>query len=232
VLDRIKKVTWNYLARHHFYARLEERLWREHFFYSAFQALSFNGICGDYVEFGSWGGNTFKIAYWEARRHGHGARLWAFDSFQGLPEQSKAQDEHPRWERGAMSTSEADFHAICASNGIPRDEYRAVPGFYDHTLPKLGATGAPNDIALAYIDCDLYSSTMSVLEFLLHRLKNGMIIGFDDYFCWSATQLSGERRAQLEFFSHHPRWELVPYIQFGWHGQSFVVEDREIMGVR
>ena len=64
----------------------------------------------------------------------------------------------------------------------------------------------------------------SPTKFLLPRLKHGMIIAYDDYFCWSATQLSGERRAQLEFFSRDPRWELVPFIQFGWHGQSFVVE--------
>jgi hypothetical protein len=113
--------------------------------------------------------------------------------------------EHPRWKQGIFSTSEPMFHAVCAFHGIPRDEYQTVPGFYDQTLPQLGATGAPTDIAFAYIDCDMYSSTMSVLEFLLPRLKHGMIIAFDDYFCWSATQLSGERRAQLEFFSRHPR---------------------------
>jgi hypothetical protein len=68
---------------------------------------------------------------------------------------------------------------------------------------------------------------MSVLEFLLPRLKNGMIIAFDDYFCWSATQLSGERRAQLEFFSRHSRWELVPFVQFGWHGSRSLSKTRK-----
>ena len=223
-------MTWKQVAGRDFFVRLQERKWRDHFFYNAFRALSFNGISGDYVEFGSWGGMTFALAHRQARRHGHGARLWAFDSFEGLPEQSKAEDEHPLWTQGAMSTSEAEFHAICASNGIPRDEYNTVPGFYDQTLPQLGAASPPTDIALAYIDCDLYSSTMSVLDFLLPRLKNGMIIAFDDYFCWSANQLSGERRAELEFFSHHSRWGLVPFVQFGWHGQSFVVEDRKILG--
>jgi len=172
---------------------------------------------------------TFSLAHRQARRHGHGAKLWAFDSFQGLPKQNRAEDEHPLWRQGAMNTPECKFHALCALRGIPRDEYHTVPGFYDETLPPLGATGAPTDIALAYIDCDLYSSTMSVLEFLLPRLKNGMIIAFDDYFCWSANQLSGERRAQLDFFTRQSRWELVPFVQFGWHGQSFIVEDKKIL---
>jgi hypothetical protein len=29
--------------------------------------------------------------------------------------------------------------------------------------------------------------------------KHGMIVAFDDYFCCSATQISGERRAFVEF---------------------------------
>ena len=33
----------------------------------------------------------------------------------------------------------------------------------------------------------------------------------------------------LEFFSEQRRWHLEPYIQFGWHGLSFVVEDRQLL---
>src|SRR5437660_906115 len=60
---------------------LRERLCRQEFLFNAFKALSFNGIDGDYAEFGSSGGMTFGLAYLEARRHGHPAKLWAFDSF-------------------------------------------------------------------------------------------------------------------------------------------------------
>ena len=86
----------------------------------------------------------------------------------------------------------------------------------------------PVNIALAYLDCDLYSSTCEVLKFLLPRLKHGMIVAFDDYFCWSAERPSGERQAMLEYLGDNDRWHLLPYVQFGWHGQSFVVEDRHL----
>jgi hypothetical protein len=56
-----------------------------------------------------------------------------------------------------------------------------------------------------------------------------MIVAFDDYFCWSAKQVSGERRAMLELSIRNPRWEWTPYVQFGWHGMSFVIEDREAL---
>jgi hypothetical protein len=94
----------------------------------------------------------------------------------------------------------------------------------------MSAGDAPVNIALAFIDCDMYSSTKSVLRFLMPRLKHGMIIAFDDYFCWSATQVSGERRAMLEAFGRNEKWQLLPYMQFGYHGQSFVVEDKLILG--
>jgi hypothetical protein len=55
-----------------------------------------------------------------------------------------------------------------------------------------------------------------------------MIIAFDDYFCHSASQISGERKAMLEIFDNNSKWGLLPYVQFGWGGNSFIIEDREL----
>jgi O-methyltransferase len=90
----------------------------------------------------------------------------------------------------------------------------------------------PRDVALAYVDCDLYSSTRTVLDFLRPRLKHGMIVAFDDYFCWSSTQPAGERKAFLELTAADDRWEWVPYVQYGWHGHSFVIEARAASELR
>lgn len=207
---------------------VRERYCRQEFFYNAFKALSFNGIRGDYLEFGCNGGMTFSLAYRESRRHGHACILWAFDSFQGLPAQKVEQDAHPKWVEHSLATELSRFHQLCVENGVPRQAYEVVPGFYDTSLPSLGRDEGPGDIACVYIDCDLYSSTRDVLEFLIPRLKNGMIIAFDDYHCYSANQLSGERRAALEFFSDEGRWLLLPFMRFGWHGEAFVVEDRQL----
>jgi O-methyltransferase len=66
-----------------------------------------------------------------------------------------------------------------------------------------------------------------VLEFLRARLKHGMVVAFDDYFCWSATQPSGERKALEEYRAGDDRREWVPFVQYGWHGQLFVLESRQ-----
>jgi hypothetical protein len=227
LLDWAKERAWNGISNEILLRwGLQERWARQVFFYNAFRALSFNRISGDYLEFGSWGGRTFAMAYRAARRNAHPARLWAFDSFQGLPR--GGESEHPQWQAGAMRTPLDEFHRICRRSGVPREAYTVVPGFYDQSLPALGSA-APRDIALAYIDCDLYASTKSVLEFLMPRLKHGMIIAFDDFYCWSADRLAGERRAAEEAFEAHPDWRLATYIQYSWAGQSFVVEHRRCL---
>ena len=209
---------------------VQDRLGRQQFFFDAFKALRFNGITGDYVEFGSGWGRTLAIAYGESKRHGHGAKLWTFDSFEGLPAPRGPKDEHPLWREGRFATSLEDFQAACEANGIPGDAYTVVPGFFEQTLGSRSATDPPQDIALAYIDCDLYSSTKTVLSFLGPRIKHGMIVAFDDYFNWSPTQIAGERRALMEFLRENPRWTCLRFQRIGWHGMSFVVEDRSLTG--
>lgn len=227
MFKKLKKRATAYLIRNFVLQRkVQEDIERNRFFYNAFRALTFNGIDGDYLEFGSHSGVTFGMAYHEAKQHQHGARLWAFDSFQGLPDQQESKDEHPKWQEGRLHTSLERFHKICRRKGVPRQAYEVVPGFYEDSLKKFGPNDAPANVALAYIDCDLYSSTKEVLAFLEPRLKHGMIIAFDDYYCWSETQASGERRAMLEMLGDHPKWRLVPYHAFGWHGQSFFVESK------
>jgi hypothetical protein len=125
-----------------------------------------------------------------------------------------------------MAMTEADFVGTCLERGVPRSDFTVVPGFYANSLSAPGPSGHPERISFAYVDCDLYSSTVDVLRFLEPRLCNGAVIAFDDYYCFSQTHPSGERLAAAEVFGDHPRWNLVPYMQWGWYGMSFMVEDR------
>jgi len=207
-----------------------ELKYRKEFFQRAFSAISFNGIDGDYVEFGCCGCRTFSLAFKMSRRFEMYCKMWAIDSFCGLPPQSVPEDNHPVWVEGSMSINMDEFKKICAENRIPPEDYKIIPGFYEKSLNN--GNDLPSNICMAYIDCDLYSSSKSVLKFLMPRLKHGMIIAFDDYFCYSATQISGERKACAEFFYEHYKWNLVPFMSFGGGGggMSFVVEDKNHCG--
>ena len=226
-LKRLRLALRRLRDNHRYKTSRRERQGRHDFFNHAFKALSFNGIDGDYAEFGSHGALTFSQAYHEARRHGHAAKLWAFDSFQGLPAAAIDKDEHPKWVAGDMATPLDEFHQLCNVRGIDKASYTTVPGYFSDSLPPLGDSAKPHNICLAYIDCDLYTSTLDVLTFLQPRLKHGMIIAFDDYHCWSNGTVSGERQAMLEFFASETQFQLVPYMNIGWHGAAFVVEALE-----
>ncbi len=204
---------------------------RYRFMRCAFHVLHFNNITGDYVEFGSHGCMTFTLADREIKLYNIDRHLWAFDSFEGLPPNATDEDYHPVWNEGKMSTSLDEFNKICARNSISKNNYTAVPGFYDVTLTSKAKNKQkmPDDIALAYIDCDLLSSTRDVLTFLKPRLKHGMILAFDDYFNYSDKLLSGERKASQEFFNSNNEFSFLPYIQYGYAGQSFIVEDKKLL---
>jgi len=200
---------------------------RFEFLRKAFIALKFNGIAGDYAEFGCWGANTFRMAYRILAKYTYDVgpfHLWAFDSFQGLPKAADAKDDHPAWIEGSLTTSLDRFHELCQSSGVPRSAYTTVPGFYEQSLEPIAPGPRPDKIRLAYIDCDMFTSTKTVLRFLMPRLQHGMILAFDDYYCYSATMPSGERLAVAEAFADNTHWRLLPYVQFGWHGMSFIVE--------
>jgi O-methyltransferase len=198
---------------------------RSEFFDCAFIALSFNGISGDYAEFGSCGGTSMWLARQAIAANPVPRHMWAFDSFAGLPKTEEPRDAHPAWVPNTMTWSVEDFHSVLATRGVPRDAYTTVEGYFAESLPPLGSDGQPRDIALAYVDCDLYSSTVSVLAFLEPRLKHGMILAFDDYYCWTDSDVSGERAALDEFAADHPEWNFHRYMSIDWSGVAFVVED-------
>jgi hypothetical protein len=130
-----------------------------------------------------------------------------------------------------MAMTETDFVAACTAAGIPGHEVNTVAGFYADTLAPAAEGPRPEQIAFAYVDCDLYSSAVEVLRFLETRLQHGMVIAFDDYYCFGPSTPSGERLAAGELFARQSQWRLVPYIQWGWYGMSFVVERRDALPV-
>jgi O-methyltransferase len=201
---------------------------RKEFFRRVWHYVAFNGIEGDYAEFGCHGAFTFRMAWHATRLVGVSAHLWGFDSFAGLPKGADERDDHPQWVPGTMATPLDEFHRVCRRSGMTAADYDVVVGYYNETLEPGAIGNRPGAVAVAYVDCDLYSSTIDVLRFLDSHVRPGSIIGFDDYFCDSVQGPSGERRAAAEHFAPEggSPWRLVPYVQFGWAGMSFVVEAR------
>jgi len=209
-----------------------EKLYREEFIAKSMRFLKFNQIKGDYLEFGCFGGITFGLAHKHKHIVGLDMRLYGFDSFQGLP-MPKGVDTHAQWKESALAISRNELVSTLRRQGIEEAEYTLIPGFYDqslktHTPQKIGVKAA----ALVYIDCDLYESTVPVLAYVLPILQNGTIIAFDDFYCFNGDPDRGGQLALREFLQKHQEIQLVEYLNFGWHGKSFIVKrltiDRQI----
>jgi O-methyltransferase len=197
---------------------------RYDFMAKAFNAIAVNGIDGDYLEFGVAHGKTMWAAWRASRAVGLTPHLCAFDSFEGLPEPMADVDTaHPSWQKGRYAVTQDRFRANLRSMGVADDDLSVVPGFFSESLATDRRRELPTRVAMAYIDCDMYASTVDVLDYLKDILATGSIVAFDDWFCWSAAGISGEQLALEELTKSVTSLQFHPYIPIGWHGMSFFV---------
>ena len=128
-------------------------------------------------------------------------KFHGFDSFRGLPE---------AWNAGALKG------AFSVDGKLPavRDNVELVVGFYETSLPPFAAANAGRRIAFLHVDCDLYSSTKTVLFTLRDMIGEGTVIVFDEYFNYPNWQNSGECKAFMEFVvAAGIRYEFIGYIR-------------------
>ena len=73
------------------------------------------------------------------------------------------------------------------------------------------------------IDCDIYSSTKSVLSFITDLIDDGTILIFDDWLNYKGNPNYGEQAACNEWLSKNKHIQLTPYVRKGIAQQSFIV---------
>lgn len=140
------------------------------------EAASVKGLT---LEFGVFHGRSLRLIAERVKRHVHG-----FDSFRGLPE-----NWTPRTPAGSYSTE----------GKIPRvpEHVELHQGWFEDTLPEF-VRAEKRAVRLAHLDCDLYSSTRTVLENLRPLLRKGTVLVFDDYLGYPEWR-EHEHRAFHEF---------------------------------
>lgn len=169
-------------------------------------------IEGYYFEFGCNEANTIRIAY-DSFKNLFKLTYVAFDSFEGLPEPDN-NDKSEIFKKGNLSFSEKAFKKICLKHGIPDDKLIIFKGFYEKTLNlQTQKYLESKKAAVIYIDCDLYSSTVTVLKFVKFFLQPGTIIVFDDWNCFIGDPLKGERRAFNEFCADNKSFIFEKFYQ-------------------
>jgi hypothetical protein len=164
-------------------------------------ALKAVAIDGHYLEFGVFTGGTIRfIARCIGNRTIHG-----FDSFRGLPE--------------AWSGFNLGGKTFDVGGRLPRVPRNVMlhAGYFDTSLPKW-LDDHPGQVAFIHLDCDLYSSTKTVLALLAPRLASGTVILFDEYFNYPNWE-QHEFKAFQEFVSEHK----LSYTYLGFARQQVAV---------
>jgi len=180
---------------------------------------------GDYYEFGVYRGFTFWLAQQAANASGlAGMRFFGFDSFRGLPPPRGLDVRGAEFKESDFACDRATVERLLSRFGTDWRRTHLIEGFYDTSLtPALRAKYAMRPVAVALVDCDLYSSAAQVLAFLAELLQEGSILLFDDWNCFEASDEHGERRAMREFLDSHPHFTAEPLFEFGGQGQAFVM---------
>lgn len=184
-----------------------------------------SSVHGDYYEFGVYQGDTFASAFQSARRFKvDDMRFHAFDSFNGLPPLTDVDAEgYAQFSEGEYNASRQTFEKTLKQRHVDRERVTVTEGWFSETLTDQTRTDLNlTKAAVIWVDCDLYESTVPVLDFIKPLLQDGTVVAFDDWFCFHARPDRGEQRAVTEWLQSEPDFRLVEYRNFGWHGKAFV----------
>lgn len=201
---------------------------REQIMRTVMEFAAESDLPGDYLEFGVFQGHTFATAFHFAKRQRlANMRFYAFDSFEGLPKVDgvdAAGYRHRHFEQGQIACDLAQFKQHLARSRVNLSDVEIVEGWFSQTLSEETTQRLPlKQASVVWIDCDLYESTVSVLDFLTNYVHDGTVLVFDDWFCFRGSPDRGEQRAFREWLQRNPHIGATAFHTYGWGGNSFIL---------
>jgi O-methyltransferase len=202
-------------------------------------------IEGDYIEFGVYAGYSFINAYhilhdvfgehqklfaWRTERDAveiknvwEKMRFFAFDSFQGLPALDRVDRKGRDFAEGKYACTEDAFRENLYKAGVPLNRVVTVAGWFENTCTE--ETRRAHEMkkaAIVHVDCDLYASAKTALDFVKPLLVDGTIIIFDDWYTFRGNPNLGEQRAFHEWKATMKDWTFTEYQKEGPYRNSFI----------
>lgn len=128
--------------------------------------------------------------------------MFGFDSFEGLPE---------HWT--GTNTTPGQFSTNGAIPDVPGVKFYA--GWFEDTIPDY--LKEADTIALLHVDCDLYSSTVTVLESLKDYIVPGTVIVFDEWY-YNHRDIEANRQHEQKAFyewieKYNIQYKILPQIE-------------------
>ncbi len=164
---------------------------------------------GQFVECGVAAGGSASLLAVVLRRYSQQPRrLFAFDTFEGMPATSRfdthagQKADETGWGQGTCAAPQASVQEVCRKLGVEAF-VELVPGLFAATLPVHRQRIGP--IALLHMDGDWYASTRDILENLYQNVISGGVIQIDDYGHWEGCKKAVDefaQKRQLRFEFH------------------------------
>ncbi|MGI9451561.1 MAG: TylF/MycF/NovP-related O-methyltransferase [Geminicoccaceae bacterium] len=178
---------------------------------------------GNYLEFGVFNGTSLSCTHQVLNELSmDNICCFGFDSFEGLPQEATYDDEGI-WFPGQFACRIDVTRKLLSERNIDWERVTLIKGWFNDTLNnKTIECYGINSASVVMIDCDLYSSTASCLEFVAPLLTDNAVLIFDD---WHSHDLAdrklGERKAFEEFIAKHSEF-AVEQVQ-GYNRFSMIV---------
>jgi Macrocin-O-methyltransferase (TylF) len=188
---------------------------------SAVDYIQSSRVQGEIAEFGIGSGWTSAVLA-RSLAADSSCTLHLFDSFAGLPQSTSPIDQAASMVRsGIWGPGTCDWKLTpeilerTLSSQLKKSKLRIYPGWFSQTLPEI-----PDGLqfALVHLDCDLYQSTLEVLEAMFTRrhLSPGAILLFDDWTCNQCDPNLGQQKAWNTVVAKY----RVEFMDFGFYSHA------------
>jgi len=199
--------------------------------------INYELVPGDICEFGCYTGRSLAcLTYYQEKysesENEHNRvgtpdrKIVGLDSFSGLSE----GEGHPRWSAGLFGTNHSFHPTIPKGSPVSPAAVLAFFARYGLQTPIIKAgdfsqvsLDEVSSVALAHIDCDLYSSTKVALNLIRDKLQVGSLVYFDDWFLFRGRKDKGEQRAFSEFLEENPEISCEEFLRYATSCKAFII---------
>lgn len=155
------------------------------------------------LEFGTAHGYAFTKMLYAARflKMDRRVKVHGFDTFEGMPPAENEKDEdqisNDGWVEGQFAGGYEELDTYCRTRYANYELHQG--NFNDSVTPAFLESLKQWKPVLIWIDCDYYSSTVTVMERVLPYIPNGCVIYFDDFELLNfGSRFTGEARFVAE----------------------------------
>lgn len=150
-------------------------------------------VKGDVVEFGIWNGNNLFamkkiIDFLKIRK-----KVIGYDNFKGFPNPASLKNKKSKKNRLGIYAGDQNLINYI----IKFYKLRNIKVINDDILNLKKHLKLFSKLSFIYIDCNIYGTTVKILDLLNSKLSIGGIIAFDE---GNLSKFSGEGKAITEFY--------------------------------